>query len=127
MKYYIKCFAFSLLVSLVFLFIDLFYFSLRPAQPILLILFSLAVANFIIWLAMKLIAHLVLVVSALFLQNVPDLMIFAILFLDLFCLTVFVWKLFVFIYGFSLIAVILAGVANIIFIICLFLIMIRPG
>ncbi len=115
MKYYIKCFVFSSLISLIFLFIDLFSFSLHTTGSVLKVLFYLAVANFIIWLIMKLITYLILVISVLFLRNVPDFIIFVILFLALFCLTVFVWKLFAFVYAFSLIAIVSAGIANSIF------------
>lgn len=116
MRFYWKCLMFSLIVISIFLFIDIMNSAKEYNILFLLLLFVLIyVVNFIIWLLIKLMGYLVLMLSALFLRNVPDIVVFFGLFSAVFIVTAFFWKLFGVVYLFSTTAVIIIGFFNVLF------------
>jgi len=116
MKYYFKCYFFSLLVLLIFSVVNSSGFFFRPTIATAKILGLILFINIAIWLLIRYLSFFILMLAALFLSRITDFILSVWLFSVIFLITVVGWwlaGLSGFIYEFSALVIIFAGLFNI--------------
>lgn len=118
MKYYLRGCFFSVIVSLIMLFIDYVYAANHQAVSAFVIFTSVFIGNLVIWILLKLTTLVILTISVLFLRKVSDLSITLLFSFIVFIISVLVWWVvgsLSFAYHFSKMYVVFSGLSNIFF------------